>query len=78
MGSWSQNLSIRYNQDNQRDFEEKAAAQMIALLTKRTILEQNLRPKSHSMGKHNIWNSNTQPIGIITKIVTFLIGFYRL
>ncbi|XP_008216899.1 uncharacterized protein KIAA1841 homolog [Nasonia vitripennis] len=63
MGSWSQNLSIRYNQDNQRDFEEKAAAQMVALLTKRTILERNLRPKSHSIGKYNIWNNNTQPIG---------------
>lgn len=65
MGSWSPNLTIRYNQDNQRDFEEKAAAQMVALLTKRTMLEYNLRPKSHSIAKHSIWNSNAHPIGTI-------------
>ncbi|XP_012535145.1 uncharacterized protein KIAA1841 homolog [Monomorium pharaonis] len=39
---WSGNLNIRHNQDNQRDFEERAAAQMIALLTKRTVTENSL------------------------------------
>ncbi|XP_058791079.1 SANT and BTB domain regulator of class switch recombination isoform X2 [Phymastichus coffea] len=63
MGSWSSNLTVRYNQDNQRDFEEKAAAQMVALLTKRTMLEYNLRPKSHSLGKYGHWNNNAQPLG---------------
>ncbi|KAL7297995.1 hypothetical protein TKK_0009005 [Trichogramma kaykai] len=63
MGTWSANLTVRYNQDNQRDFEEKAAGQMIALLTKRTVLERNLRPKSHSPNKHFSWNTTSQPIG---------------
>lgn len=64
MGSWSSSVSVRYNQDNQRDFEEKAAAQMIAMLTKRNLLQLNLRSnKSHSSLKHGIWNSNLQPIG---------------
>ena len=68
MGSWDLNLMVRYNQDTQRDFEEKATAQMIALLTKRTLLEHNLHSKSHSLGKHNNWNNNIQPIGIIQDI----------
>lgn len=63
MGSWSPNLTVRYNQDNQRDFEEKAAAQMVALLTKRTMLEYNLRSKNHSYSKSASWNSSVQPIG---------------
>jgi hypothetical protein len=65
MGAWSPNLTIRYNQDNQRDFEEKAAAQMITLLTKRAMLEFNLHLKSHSLAKHSSWSNSTQPIGII-------------
>lgn len=63
MGSWSPNLTIRYNQDNQRDFEEKAAVQMVALLTKRTMLEYNLRSKTQSYSRPNIWSNSTQPIG---------------
>ncbi|XP_077255848.1 SANT and BTB domain regulator of class switch recombination isoform X1 [Temnothorax americanus] len=39
---WSGNLNVRHNQDNQRDFEERAAAQMTALLTKRTVTENLL------------------------------------
>lgn len=72
MGSWSANLTIRYNQDNQRDFEEKAAAQMVALLTKRTMLEYNLKLKNHSYSKHTSWNACIQPIG------EFLILFAKL
>ncbi|XP_011500121.1 PREDICTED: uncharacterized protein KIAA1841 homolog [Ceratosolen solmsi marchali] len=63
MGAWSPNLTIRYNQDNQRDFEEKAAVQMIALLSKRAMLELNLHLKTHSSGKHSTWNNSTHPIG---------------
>lgn len=75
MGSWSSNLTIRYNQDNQRDFEEKAAAQMIALLIKRTMLEINLRPKSTVANKHYSWNSNSQPIGKILNIYYASLNF---
>lgn len=61
MGSWNSSLSIRNNQDNQREFEEKTTHQMISLLTKRTLLEYNLNPKNYSSGKN--WNNNTQPAG---------------
>ncbi|KAJ8683394.1 hypothetical protein QAD02_019186 [Eretmocerus hayati] len=63
IGSWSSDLSVRYNQDNQRDAEEKIAAQMVSLLSKRNMLEHNLRSKSLSLGKHTIWNNHAQPIG---------------
>lgn len=57
---WNGNLNIRHNQDNQRDFEEKAAAQMIVLLTKRTITE-NLLSKSYNKQQHSY--KTKQPIG---------------
>ncbi|XP_029668048.1 uncharacterized protein KIAA1841 homolog isoform X1 [Formica exsecta] len=57
---WSGNLNVRHNQDNQRDFEERAAAQMIVLLTKRTVME-NLLSKSYSKQQHNY--KTKQPIG---------------
>ncbi|XP_015597107.1 uncharacterized protein KIAA1841 homolog isoform X2 [Cephus cinctus] len=62
--SWSANLTVRYNQDNQRDFEERASAQMISLLTKRTSIECGLLPKINSHGKHHVnsWNY-AQPLG---------------
>ncbi|XP_011344185.2 uncharacterized protein KIAA1841 homolog isoform X3 [Ooceraea biroi] len=56
---WSSNLSVRRNQDNQRDFEERAATQMIALLTKRTVTE-NLLSKSY---KQQQGHKAKQPIG---------------
>ncbi|XP_020297886.1 uncharacterized protein KIAA1841 homolog isoform X2 [Pseudomyrmex gracilis] len=56
---WSDNLNVRHNQDNQRDFEERAATQMIALLTKRTMNMENLLIKSYK--QHNC--KNKQPIG---------------
>lgn len=52
------NLVVRYNQDNQRDFEERAAAQMVQLLTKRTSPEATIH-KSHKHG--HAWHN--QPIG---------------
>ncbi|KAL6256822.1 hypothetical protein P5V15_011761 [Pogonomyrmex californicus] len=56
---WSGNLNVRHNQDNQRDFEERAVAQMITLLTKRTFTENllsNVNNKQHGY-------KTKQPIG---------------
>ncbi|XP_043267741.1 uncharacterized protein KIAA1841 homolog isoform X2 [Venturia canescens] len=55
---WSATLLARYNQDNQRDYEEKASAQMIALLTKRTAIESSLFPKSIKQQSQN-WNNQS-------------------
>lgn len=55
------NLAVRYNQDNQRDFEERAALQMIALLTKRTSAEKNNHTK---LNKQSHGCSN-QPLGML-------------
>ncbi|XP_076242710.1 uncharacterized protein LOC143184398 [Calliopsis andreniformis] len=49
--SWSDDLNVRYNQDNQRDFEEKAVLQMTALLTKRISADFSLSIKI--LNKHN-------------------------
>lgn len=57
---WSDDLSVRRNQDNQRDFEERAAAQMIALLTKRTGTENLL---SKSFRQQHGCKQPKQPIG---------------
>lgn len=58
---WSGNLNVRHNQDNQRDFEERAAAQMITLLTKRTVTE-NLLSKFNNKQQHGY--KTKQPIGM--------------
>ncbi|KAL0119727.1 hypothetical protein PUN28_007875 [Cardiocondyla obscurior] len=57
---WSGNLNVRHNQDNQRDFEEKAAVQMITLLTKRTATE-SLLSKFNNKQQHTY--KIKQPIG---------------
>ncbi|XP_078039447.1 uncharacterized protein LOC144471360 isoform X2 [Augochlora pura] len=49
--SWNSDLSVRHNQDNQREFEEKASLQMVALLTKRVSADSSLLVKS--LSKHN-------------------------
>ncbi|CAL7945159.1 unnamed protein product [Xylocopa violacea] len=49
--TWSDNLNVRHNQDNQRDFEENAALQMVTLLTKRVSADLSLLLKSPH--KHN-------------------------
>ncbi|XP_043486165.1 uncharacterized protein KIAA1841 [Polistes fuscatus] len=59
---WSTNLMIRYNQDNQRDFEERINAQMISLLTKRTSVEHILLAKSYNRQRNQIYK-NILPIG---------------
>jgi len=59
---WSGNLNVRHNQDNQRDFEEKAAAQMTALLTKRTVTE-NLFSK---FNKQQHGYKTKQPVGMFS------------
>lgn len=63
--SWNMNLLVRYNQDNQRDFEERAAAQMIALLTKRNIIESNIGHKSQKNHHYYGHQLNHRPIGIL-------------
>ncbi|KAK2586083.1 hypothetical protein KPH14_008371 [Odynerus spinipes] len=59
---WSTNLLIRYNQDNQRDFEERISAQMISLLTKRTSIDHTLSTKSCNRQRAQIYK-NILPIG---------------
>ncbi|XP_054012565.1 SANT and BTB domain regulator of class switch recombination [Hylaeus anthracinus] len=49
--SWSSNLKIRHNQDNQREFEEKTASQMIAILIKIVSADSFISMKSSN--KHN-------------------------
>ncbi|XP_031847074.2 uncharacterized protein LOC116433287 isoform X2 [Nomia melanderi] len=49
--SWNNDLSVRHNQDNQREFEEKASTQMVALLTKRVSADSPLLLKS--LSKHS-------------------------
>ncbi|XP_035734208.1 uncharacterized protein KIAA1841 homolog [Vespa mandarinia] len=59
---WSTSLMVRYNQDNQRDFEERINAQMISLLTKRTSIEHILLSKSYNRQRSQIYK-NILPIG---------------
>lgn len=59
---WSTNLVVRYNQDNQRDFEERISAQMISLLTKRTSIEHTLLTKSSTRQRTQSYK-NILPIG---------------
>lgn len=56
---WNGNLNVRHNQDNQRDFEERAAAQMVALLTKRTVTE-NLLSRYNNKQQYG---KTKQPVG---------------
>ncbi|XP_061940645.1 SANT and BTB domain regulator of class switch recombination isoform X2 [Apis cerana] len=67
--SWSGNLNVRHNQDNQRDFEESAALQMIALLTKRISADSSSLFKSSN--KHNRIKKQLNG-GIYTKLETEL------
>lgn len=60
---WSGNLNVRHNQDNQRDFEERAVSQMIALLTKRTVTENLLSKFSNKHGY-----KTKQPVGMFFSI----------
>lgn len=47
---WSSDMSARSNQDNQREFEERAMRQVITMVGKRTGSDTNLRYQSHQMG----------------------------
>lgn len=62
---WSDNLNVRHNQDNQRDFEERAAVQMVTFLTKKTMTE-NLVTKSYNKQHHGY--KTKQPIGMFHNI----------
>ncbi|CRK96212.1 CLUMA_CG009640, isoform A [Clunio marinus] len=49
--SWSKNLSARSNQDNQREFEEKAMKQIISLVSKKTgISDQTQNNLNYNQG----------------------------
>lgn len=61
---------VRYNQDNQRDFEERVNAQMISLLTKRTSIEHILLAKSYNRQRSQIYK-NILPIGMCKLLVLF-------
>jgi hypothetical protein len=68
---WDQKLSVRSNQDNQREYEERAVRRMAALLTRRTCADSPslyARMHSHSHGyhgphAHSVWNSHIIPQG---------------
>lgn len=68
---WDQKLSVRSNQDNQREYEERAVRRMAALLTRRTCADSPslyARMHSHSHGyhglhTHSVWNSHIIPQG---------------
>ncbi|XP_052861833.1 SANT and BTB domain regulator of class switch recombination [Anopheles cruzii] len=48
--NWAGDMSARSNQDNQREFEERAMKQIIALVGKRTGGEQNLQYQAYQHG----------------------------
>ncbi|XP_067015408.1 SANT and BTB domain regulator of class switch recombination [Anabrus simplex] len=65
---WLSRLSIRSNQDNQREFEEQAMRQMVQLLTRRTCgdsaaLFNRSSKVHHPYYQHSIWNNHITPIG---------------
>lgn len=68
---WDQKLSVRTNQDNQREYEERAVRRMAAMLTRRTCADSPslyARMHSHSHGyhglhAHSVWNSHIIPQG---------------
>uniref|UniRef100_A0A182RKJ9 DUF3342 domain-containing protein n=1 Tax=Anopheles funestus TaxID=62324 RepID=A0A182RKJ9_ANOFN len=47
---WAGDMSARSNQDNQREFEERAMKQIITMVGKRTGGEQNLQYQTHQQG----------------------------
>lgn len=47
---WAGDLSARSNQDNQREFEERAMKQVIALVGKKTGSDPNMQYQTHQQG----------------------------
>lgn len=47
---WSGDISARSNQDNQREFEERAMKQVIAIVGKRTGSDTSLRYQNYHQG----------------------------
>ncbi|XP_069683733.1 SANT and BTB domain regulator of class switch recombination [Periplaneta americana] len=65
---WEPKLSVRNNQDNQREYEERAVRQMAALLTRRTCADSSslyarTHNRSHGHHGHSIWNNHIIPQG---------------
>lgn len=47
---WSDDISARSNQDNQREFEERAMKQVIAMVNRKTGAEINTQQQSYLNG----------------------------
>jgi len=47
---WSGEMSARSNQDNQREFEERAMKQVIAMVGKKTGSDMNLQYQNYQQG----------------------------
>ncbi|PSN50899.1 hypothetical protein C0J52_05356 [Blattella germanica] len=66
---WLTKLSVRSNQDNQREYEERAGRQMASILTRRTCADSSsLYARAHNRGhhahhSHSIWNNHIIPQG---------------
>ncbi|XP_076624868.1 uncharacterized protein LOC143343648 [Colletes latitarsis] len=63
--SWSNDLKVRHNQDNQREFEEKTASQMTALLMKIVSADSSLL--ANSSNKYS-WKRNQPSGGTYTRL----------
>lgn len=47
---WSGDISARSNQDNQREFEERAMKQIVGILSRKTGIEANAQNNSYHHG----------------------------
>lgn len=47
---WASDISARSNQDNQREFEERAMRQVVAMVGKRTGSDTSMRNRNHQQG----------------------------
>lgn len=47
---WSGDISARSNQDNQREFEERAMKQVIAMVGKKTGSDMNIQYQNYQQG----------------------------
>lgn len=70
--SWSANLSARSNQDNQREYEEKAMTQIISLVSKKTGISNHHHNQAYQQGGtfirlENEWRETIKQRCITTK-----------
>lgn len=67
---WLSRYSTRYNQDNQRDYEEWSLRTIITMLSRRHGDSYN---RSNSRGKFSQWNPYSAPLGIVLSYLCFLL-----